>query len=209
MPYEVRKTGRADKPYCVYKDSGGPALGCHASRGKAERQISAVLISEHASKSQKSVEVPSLRLALMITSNAYRDRVQEIVKQKALEDWAEAAWEGDTLAIANPLLFWHDGDPIGDIVYVGTEGAFLIEIAQERPDAMVNLMPPGSPPVIASIKGIWDAFEQMDIEWGASHEFLYLKEDGKDGVYEQIVKTESTVLPREWAANAYTLFTVL
>lgn len=379
MPYEVRKTGRADKPYCVYKEAGGPALGCHPSRGQAERQISAILISEHAQKSlkaeagfvylslandpsvievmrdmqavmpdpdiewqpiptlhitlaympevtdeqfltlarrvqlsepvnielaainvfenpgeralniqaavdvklrdlqaelyrmiadagiaisnysipenwqphitlaylpdgivppdiplpvgtqadkiifgrddyQSQAEVTAtafksfdrpLRLALMITSNAYKDRTQEIVKQKALEDWAAAAWEGDQLAVANPLLFWHDGDPIGDIVYVATEGAFLLEVAQERPDAMVNLMPPGSPPVIASIKGIWDAFEEMDTEWGASHEFLYLKEDGKDGVYDQIVKTESTVLPRDWAANAYTLFTVL
>jgi hypothetical protein len=51
--------------------------------------------------------------------------------------------------------------------------------------------------------------EQSPELWGTSHEFLFKKEDSEDGEYEQILKTESTILPIEWAANAYTLFCVL
>lgn len=206
MPYEIRKDGPADKPYCVYKQDGGDMLGCHENQRDAERQIAAVLVSTH-EKSAPSAE-PG-RLALIITSNAYQDRSHEIIKQAALEAWVAYTWKSGQYKADNPLLFWHGGDPIGDVIYADTEGPFLIEVARERPDQIVNLMPPGSPPVQASIKGVWDAFETDDIEWGASHEFLYLKEDGKDGVYDRIVKTESSVLPRSWADNVYTLFSVI
>lgn len=206
MPYEVRKVG--DK-FCVYKESGGESLGCHDTEREAERQKTAILISEHASTSKSLGNSNELRLGLLITSNAYADRQHEIVRQKALEDWVDRAWNGEEFIVNNPLLFWHDGDPTGDIIYAATQGPFLVEVARERPDAVINLMPPGSPPVMASIKGIWDAAAQLPIQWGASHEFLYRREDIQDGEYEQIVKTESTWLPRQWAANAYTLFMVL
>lgn len=219
MPYEVRNTG-GDKPYCVYKADGGELLGCHTAQRDAERQIAAILISEHSKSStdaltrwwgigsKESAEPQVLRKALLITGNAYRDRADEIIQQKALEDWVNYAWQGEQFTAGNPLLFWHGGDRIGDIIYASTEGPFLVEVAQERPDYIVNLMPSGEHPIIASVKGIWDAFQEMDIEWGASHEFLHLPK-GEDGDYARILKTESTVLPRAWAANHYTLFTVL
>lgn len=248
MPYVIRQDGPVDKPFCVYKESGGETLGCHANPREAERHMTAILVSTHSeqkaigrrgrwvpsaylndlcdgcgdaalAKGFKAVDLDTLpvgreseqplRLALIITSNAYEDRDKEIIRQKALEDWVGAAWKDNAFIAANPLLFWHCGDPIGDIVYADTEGPFLIEVAQERPDSMVNLMPPGGPPVMASIKGVWDAFEGLPVEWGASHEFLFLKEDSQDGVYERIVKTESSVLPRQAAANMYTLFSVI
>jgi hypothetical protein len=211
MPYVIRNDGPANKPYCVYKESGGEALGCHASQGQAERHLTAILVSTHSTQksSEASTANQPLRMGVIVTSNAYQDRDREIIRQKALEDWVAAAWKENTFVASNPLLFWHCGDPIGDIIYADTEGPFLIEVAKERPNAQVNLMPPGEPVVMASIKSVWNALETLPIDWGASHEFLYLKEDSQDNVYERIVKTESSVLPRRSAANLYTLFNVI
>lgn len=209
MPYEIRRDGPADKPFCVYREGDNGALGCHTSRMLAERQKTAILISEYASETKSLDGDQEPRLGLLITSNAYKDTQGEIVRQKALEGWVSRAWDGETYIAKNPLLFWHDGDPVGDIIYSGMRGPFLIEVARERPDAVVNLMPPGSPPVMASIKSIWDTVGQAPELWGTSHEFLFRKEDGEDKEYEQIVKTESSFLPINWAANAYTLFAVL
>lgn len=220
MPYEVRRDGPADKPYCVYKQGERDRIGCHINRVDAERQATAIQVATHSKASTdalmnwlgmetKSIPEPQqLRRALIVTANAYRDRTEEIIQQKALESWVDYAWRDDTFVAGNPLLFWHSGDRIGDIIYAATEGPFLIEVAQERPDYIVNLMPSGEHPIIASVKGIWDAFQEMDIEWGASPEFLHLPK-GEDGDYATIMKTESSVLPRAWAANRYTLFTVL
>lgn len=209
MPYTIRKDGPPDNPFCVYKETGSDALGCHASESMAWRQVMAIEISMH--REQKALsETPDLRLGLLVTTNAYKDRERQIIRQKALEDWVTACWKEDgSFGQQNPLLFWHGGEPIGDIVFAGMQGPFLIEVSRERPDTQVNLMPPGSPPLMASTKAIWDAFEEMPVEWGASHEFLYLKEDATDGVYDRIVKTETSVLPRGWAANAYTLFSII
>lgn len=220
MPYEWHKDGPADKPYCVYKKTGGESLGCHGSQRDAERQIAAILVSTHSKSATETLtrwwgigrkeqqEPQQLRKALIVTGNAYRDRTQEIIQQRALEDWVDYAWQDDQFTAGTPLLFWHGGDRIGDIIYASTQGPFLVEVAQERPDYIVNLMPSGEPPIIASVKGIWDAFQEMDIEWGASPEFLHLPK-GEDGDYARILKTETSVLPRDWAANTYTFFSVI
>lgn len=209
MPYEIREDGPADKPYGVYREGSNNSLGHHVSRLLAAKHKTAILISEHASGTKSLEGDQELRLGLLITSNAYKDKQGEIVRQKALEDWVSSAWDGETYIAKNPLLFWHDSDPVGDIIYSGMRGPFLIEVARERPDTMVNLMPPGSPPVMASTKSIWDAVGQAPESWGTSHEFLFRKEDSEDKEYEQIVKTETSFLPNNWAANAYTLFVVL
>lgn len=150
-----------------------------------------------------------LRLAIIISSNAYIDRQREIVRQKALEDYVESAWKGNMFVGSNPLLVWHGGDAIGDIVYADMEGPFLIEVAQERPDGPVNLAKRGEAPVMTTVKAVWDALENSDIDWGASHEFLYAVKDREDGVYDNILKLETSVLPRENAANGYTFFAVI
>lgn len=53
MPYDIFQTGSDDKPYCVHKkdEDGEPIgkpLGCHASRGGAEKQLAALYASENA-----------------------------------------------------------------------------------------------------------------------------------------------------------------
>lgn len=152
---------------------------------------------------------PRLRLAVIVSSNAYVDRQREIVRQKALENYVESAWKGDMFVGNNPLLVWHGGDAIGDIVYADMEGPFLIEVARERPDGPVNLAKRGEAPVMTTVKAVWNALENSDIEWGASHEFLYAVKDREDGVYDNILKLETSVLPRENAANGYTFFAVI
>jgi hypothetical protein len=207
MPYEIRKVNNKDgAQYCVYKESGGPSLGCHSSREKAQSQIDAIYANESAQKAQNEF---TPRLAVLVTSNAYEDRQRETVRQKALEGYVERAWKEDAFIGDNPLLIWHGGDPIGDIVYADTEGPFLIEVAREKPDGPVNLARRGEAPVTTTVKSVWDALENSDIEWGASHEFLYAVKDREDGIYDDILKLETSVLPRANAANGYTFFAVI
>lgn len=212
MPYVVRKDGPPGKPYCLYKETGGEALACHPILRDAERHRTAILISEYGreSKSLTSEAVPAEpRLGLLITSNAYRDRQGEIVRQKALEDWVGLAWKDDAFIADIPLLFWHNSEPVGDIVYAATHGPFLVEVARERPDGPVNLMTPSGPPVMTTVKSLWDLVEDTPGAWGASPEFFYRRAGvGSDEIV-QILDTESSFLPSWWAANAYTLFTVL
>lgn len=152
---------------------------------------------------------PILRYAVIITSNAYIDREGEIVRQKALEAYVDEQWRDDTFVGEQPLLVWHGGEPIGDIVYAEMQGPFLIEVAKERPDGPVNLAKrKGDAPIIGTVRQVWDALEAA-ADLGASHEFLYAAKDREDGVYEKIVKTETTVLPRDNAANGYTFFSVV
>lgn len=145
----------------------------------------------------------SPRLMLIITSNAYRDREQEIVSQKALEEYVEESWDGDEFTGDNVLLVWHAGDPIGDIVYADMEGPFLIEVAQERPNAIIDLAAVGEEPLYTEIKAVWDALER-ETDLGASHGFYPVAMDRKDGVYQKIDKQETSTLPRFAAANYLT-----
>ena len=151
-----------------------------------------------------------LRRMFLITSNAYIDREAEIIRQKALETyvsecWKEGQWRGD-----NVLLFWHRGEPIGDIVDADMEGAFLLELAKERPDALVNLSDNSDPPFYARIKDVWDMIEKaVDIEWGVSPGFITYQHEQKAGDYQTFRKHETSVLPVEDAANSLTLSLVL
>lgn len=150
-------------------------------------------------------DADGLRLMLTITSNAYIDREDEIVSQKALEGYVQDSWDGESKAFIgdNPLLVWHDGDPIGDIVAADMEGPFLLEIARERPNAVVNLAGAGDVPVLVEIKAVWDILE-AEPNLAVSHQFMFIASDRADGVYEYIRKTETSVLPRWAAANYFT-----
>lgn len=150
-----------------------------------------------------------LRLAVVITSNAYEDRSQETIRQAALEKYVDSCWKGDEFVADDPLLFWHGGDPIGQIVFSDTEGPFLLEVAREASNGEVNLADEGEPPALVSVKEFWDRLANEPEEWGASHEFIFFEPDAKDKVYDTILKTESSVLPRQDAANAFTFFSVL
>lgn len=149
----------------------------------------------------------SPRLMVLISSNAYRDRTQEIVRQKALEAYVESSWDGDQFVGSNVLDLWHSVDPIGQIVFAEMHGPFLIEVAKELPDAPVNLAKEDESPLMATVKEAWDSIEASIAageEWGASQEFYNLRSDRSDGVYEWILKMRTTAMPRRGAANGYT-----
>lgn len=144
------------------------------------------------------------RLMLIITSNAYKDREEEIIKERALGLWVDSQWEGDQYIGDNPLLVWHGGDPIGQIIFSDMEGPFLVEVAKEGdPDKLINLALPEEEPIQTTIKAVWDGLESMD-DNGASHLFRFLEGDEKDKTYDLIVKEETSVLPIAAAANPYT-----
>jgi hypothetical protein len=147
------------------------------------------------------------RLMVLRTSNAYRDREGEIVSEKALQGYVESVWKDDQFVGDNPLLLWHAGDPIGDIVFAEMIGPFLVEVARERANAVINIAADGEPPIETTVKAVWDALEieqAQGTEDGASHKFYYDTRDREDRVYEQIRKTETSVLPRKAAANYMT-----
>lgn len=150
-----------------------------------------------------------LRQMVLITSNSYRDREGETIRTKGLKGYVDGAWnrvEGKCLP-DNPLLLWHGGQPIGDIVWCDMEGPFLLEVAKERPDQTINIAKKGQAPVYVSVKDVWDYIEEnpSDLEWGASHGFKFPKwRKSRDNVYDTIYKFETSVLPLLWAANPYT-----
>ena len=144
------------------------------------------------------------RYLFLVTSNSYRDRDGEAIRTKALKAYVDSAWtvEGRCLP-NNPLYFWHDGDPIGDIVWADMEGPFLLEVAKERRDRPIWLTTRGTP-WRTTIKTVWDALESGDIaiRWGASHGFRSVADD--DGTFDRIKKFETSVLPLTAAANLIT-----
>jgi hypothetical protein len=150
-------------------------------------------------------QLDGLRLMLVVTSNAYKDREEEIVSRKALEQYVAESWDEDTKAFIgnNPYLLWHGGEPIGDIIYADMEGPFLIEVARERPNAVVDLAREGEEPLLAEIKTVWDMLER-EPNLAASQQFAYITGDREDGVYEYIKKMETSALPRWAAANYFT-----
>jgi hypothetical protein len=226
MPFDsFKENGK----WCVYKLDAdkhptGDTLGSHASEGEASRQLRALYSSE----AQKSYAAPTpvgifsrvktgvtvykgrdgARYMFVVTSNSYKDRDKETITTDALNQYVDKAWsvEGQCLP-DNEALFWHDGDPIGDVIWTDTEGPFLYEVVKERPNAWINL----SKRVRGTIKGIWDFIESNSLRyrWGASHGFKYLDSAKEDGVYKRISKFETSVLPLDAAANPYTFAGVI
>ena len=144
------------------------------------------------------------RFMFIVTSNSYKDRENEAIATKALQAYVDRAWAVEDKCLPrNPLLFWHDGDPIGDIVWADMEGPFLLEVAKERPNKVVRLTTEGRI-WKATVKAIWDAIETGTYRWGASHGFRVPDGAFENGVYKRIAKFESSVLPLDAAANPYT-----
>ena len=149
------------------------------------------------------------RFMFIVTSNSYTDRENETIATKALQSYVDRAWAVEDKCLPdNPLLFWHDGQPIGDVIWTDMEGPFLLEVAKERPNQVVRLTTKGRI-WKTSIKAIWDAIEKGTYRWGASHGFRYPDSGFKDGVYSQIAKFETSVLPLDAAANPYTFAGVM
>lgn len=190
------------QPYTIGHDNIEDVLN-----GAGWYRLATLLEAEAHAKEGTTVNEP--RYAVIVTSNAYEDREGEIVKEKALGEYVEAQWRGDTFVGQQPLLVWHGGDPIGNIVYAEMYGPFLVEVAKELPDGPVDLSRNGDAPYVSTVKAVWDALETANEELGASHEFLYAVKDREDRVYERIVKLETSALPRSGAGNGYTFFSVV
>lgn len=197
MPYDIRKRGNE---YCLYKASTGELVrgSCHADRAETERMGRAIMANENKAQIFKAAD--GTRRMLIVSSNSYEDREEQTVQSKALADYVEHGWKGDQFAGDNVLLFWHDGPAIGDIVWADMEGPFLVEVAEERKS--------GFPMTSHYVKAIWDYIETHDADWGASIGFAYdphdLEPDEGQGTFKSIYKIETSVLPREFAANALT-----
>jgi hypothetical protein len=149
------------------------------------------------------------RHALLVSSNAYEDREDEIIKEKALAEYVEKSYRGDEYRGENVHLLWHGGEPIGDIIGAEMVGPFLVEVTRERPNAVINLAKDDEPPLYAEIKAVWDMLESAPVEWGASIGFRYRQGDKAGGAYDQIMKFETSSLPRDFAANSYTYSEVI
>jgi hypothetical protein len=138
------------------------------------------------------------RYMFLISSNAYRDREGDIVKERALQQYV-ANFE------PTPHLFWHGGDPIGEIVGAKMVGPFLLELSQELPDEMINLQRFDDDKLMLIKRAkVWDVLERNDIAWGASICFGHKQGDEQDHEFDPILKVETSSLPLVKAANGIT-----
>lgn len=138
------------------------------------------------------------RYMFIITSNSFQDRDKEYLTAHSLADYVNASWKAaDYFQSNNPQLVWHhDSLPVGDIVWADMAGPFLIEVARERGGIVA--------------KTAYDYWEANKDALGASFRFKYrLADRDADGTYHRIVKTETSTLPREAAANLLTFSGVL
>lgn len=137
------------------------------------------------------------RYLFMVTSNGYKDRDKEHIATKALKAYVDSCWTKDNTAFIGKQehLIWHD-DRLGsmsDLVFTDVWDGFLVEVWRERDD------------VIA--KAFYTYVQNHpEIQWGASHGFLGVKEDD---TFEHIFKRESSTLPLTAASNVLTLSEVL
>lgn len=141
-----------------------------------------------------------LRRMLLFTSNSYKDRENETITSKALEEYEASCYPGEGLYHNdNPMLFWHDDDiPMGTIEAVEYIAPFLVEVGQELPNDPIS-------------KALWDFAEKNGDKAGVSHRFGYLEKDrDEDGTFHRIFKQETSYLPeRSLAANGKTYAGVL
>jgi hypothetical protein len=195
MPYPIRKRG--DK-YCVM-DQTGAVITCHDTEAQAQRHQSALYANESKSLVFKAHD---RRYMFLLSSNAYTDREAEIVRQTALELYVKQFKP-------NAHKLWHRGDPIGQIVAAQNIGPFLLEVSRELPNAKIDISGDDEPPMLTTIKQVWDYIEDNPGMFGASIGFKYLKGDEQDGVYDAILKKETSTLPLSEAANAITLSSII
>jgi hypothetical protein len=138
---------------------------------------------------------------VLFSSNAFQDSDREIVSQKALE--ADVARTDKESAPYGPLRWWHMGAPdpiglsagsgadIGDCDYRAMSGRVLIESGTFR-----------SEQIGAAVK------ERADTLAGSIGFFHPRDEPDNEGVYQNIVEFERSLLPRGKASNSLTALTV-
>lgn len=139
------------------------------------------------------------RLAIIYTSNGYKDREQEHVAQAALKAYTDDCFDdAGEFKGTNVLDFWHEPKlVIGDCLWADMQDGFLVEVFQEN-DRPLS-------------KELWDYWEQNpdNIDWAASQLFFGLEFDPEGNVWKTIQKRRTTVLSLEAAANSLTLSEVI
>ncbi len=204
MPPKIVKDG---DQYCLEEPDGTRVPGsCHKSKTKTRAMQIAMIMS----KKQKALSIEGLdapiedsmiyltravdgkRYIGLLSSNAYMDREGDFAALDSLKAYVDQEWPDDEYAGEGVVLFWHDGPPIADIVYKSVEGAFLVEIAEAR----------DTPYAHAIFEGIEKTGDE--IEYGASIGPWALRARDNWHVYHVVDKPETSILPVDFAANAFT-----
>lgn len=125
------------------------------------------------------------RLMLLLhTTNAFQDRDREIFMDKALQDYAASAEAG------SPVDYWHTPWDFGKVKWTGYGEKALFELIEPNED-------PASQELIQHVATHPDY-------WGASHRFQYQPEEKNNGVFSELRKSKSTLLPIGAASNPFT-----
>ena len=203
MPVSIR---HRDSQWCTVEPSGA-VIACFDTRQEAIGQLVAIEANKAIDHNNKAmvVDIDGNRHMLLATSNSYRDREDDILKSDGLREYAEG--KGRTKPEDNVLLFWHEGEPIGDIIHAEFYKSFLIEVARERPDKRINAGTKAKPFEIG-VKQIWDFFEATPGKWAASHGFDVIGKS-KDNVIYPFDKQETSILPNGEQANWWTISEVI
>lgn len=133
------------------------------------------------------------RVMAQITSNKWQDRDNEIVPTAALQDYVDSMWNGEIWRGGQKQVFWHmdhKSYPIGELVWADIVEGFLVELFQEESNALAQV--------------VYDAVERQPEGWASSMGFKYSTKERQGKIYKRIRKFETTVLPRQYAANIYT-----
>lgn len=130
---------------------------------------------------------------LSLSSNAFKDRDEELFTTKALEEAIEHA---DKEAERGPLLVYHvPSAEIGQCDFQALAGRFLVE------SGTFDNTPLGSKAV--------EYFVKSDEDFQVSIGYQFHPGDEEDGVYDWLRILERSVLPHGAAANPWTSFKVL
>lgn len=137
------------------------------------------------------VKKDGARYMLIVSSNGFKDRHDEHVATKALKEYVDGFAAGAVKK--NKHMYWHAIE-VGDIVAATMINGFLVEIAKEAGEAG---------------KKFYDYVEAHPGDWGASQGFWVrakdIRTEGGTQTYARIDKDETSTLPRNAAANLFTL----
>lgn len=127
------------------------------------------------------------RYMLIVSSNGFEDRHDEHVATRALKEYVAMSEAGTVQR--NKHTFWHEIE-VGEIVAAGMVNGFLVEIAKE---------------VGETGRIFYDYVEAHPDGWGASMGFWVRRKDVDGDTFQRIDKEETATLPRDSAANEFTL----
>ena len=134
------------------------------------------------------------------TTNSYEDREAETFTLKAITDYVQRNVDNEN---KGTVQFWHiPGSDFADTIAQMISGKFLVEAHKFRKDDIGTAFK-------EFFREYSDGHDLIAPEgWGCSHGFVYRKQDRQDGVYEWFDKKETSILPRNEAANIFTAISI-